>query len=221
MKIQIHDSWKQLLQSEFEKPYFLKLRDFVKEEYKKHTIYPPAKLIFRAFDMVPVEKVKVVILGQDPYHGKGQAHGLCFSVNEGLRIPPSLLNIYKEIMNELGGTMPKSGDLSYLAEQGVLLLNSTLTVRDGLAGSHQKQGWEIFTDAVIARLSEKKSKLVYLLWGAYAIRKGEHIKSKDHLVLTSAHPSPLSASRGFLGNGHFIKTNQYLESIKQKPIQWI
>ncbi|MCG9874707.1 MAG: uracil-DNA glycosylase [Leptospiraceae bacterium] len=221
MPIQIHESWKELLDSEFQKPYFKSLTDFVKDEYKKYKVYPQAKYIFRAFDMVPVQKVRVVILGQDPYHGPGQAHGLCFSVEKSVKIPPSLLNIFKEIRAEYGGSMPQSGDLSYLAEQGVLLLNSTLTVREGQAGSHQKRGWETFTDAVIERLSLQRDKLVYLLWGAYAIRKSELIQSKEHLLLTSAHPSPLSASRGFLGNGHFKLANKYLESIQEKPIRWL
>jgi len=221
MPIQIHESWKELLDPEFQKPYFKSLTGFLKDEYKNYKVYPQAKFIFRAFDMVPVQKVRVVILGQDPYHGSGQAHGLCFSVDKSVRIPPSLLNIFKEITAEFGGSMPQSGDLSYLAEQGVLLLNSTLTVREGQAGSHQNRGWETFTDAVIERLSLQRDKLVYLLWGAYAIRKSELIQSKEHLLLSSAHPSPLSASRGFLGNGHFKLANKYLESIQEKPIRWI
>lgn len=220
MEVKIDPSWKEQLQEEFNQPYFYELRDFVKSEYRKTTVYPPIKFLFRAFDATPFDQVKVVILGQDPYHGPGQANGLCFSVNPGVPIPPSLLNIYKEIQNELGGTIPNHGDLSHWAKQGVLLLNSTLSVEAGKPGSHQGKGWERFTDKVVEILSEKKENLVFLLWGSYAKKKGERINSTKHLVLHSAHPSPFSADRGFFGNGHFKKTNEYLIAHGKNPIEW-
>jgi uracil-DNA glycosylase len=221
LNVKIEKSWLDLLESEFNSSYFKELTEFVRSEYKQYTVYPAAKNIFRAFDQVPVDRVRVVILGQDPYHGAGQAHGLCFSVESGIPLPPSLLNIYKEIVSEMGGSIPQSGDLTHWAEQGVLLLNATLTVRSGEAGSHQNKGWEVFTDSVIQKLSLEKKGLIFFLWGAYAIKKSEWINKKDHLVLTSPHPSPLSAYRGFFGNGHFKKANEYLISKGEKPIQWI
>lgn len=218
--VQIESSWKSVLQTEFEKPYFTQLREWVRGRYNSTTVYPPAKLIFQAFDLCPFDEVKVVILGQDPYHGPGQAHGLCFSVLDGVPFPPSLQNIFKEIQDDVGKPIPKSGDLSYLAKQGVFLLNATLTVEKDKAGSHQNQGWEIFTDAVIKILAEQKSNLVFLLWGAFAGKKESLIPPNKHLVLKSAHPSPLSAYRGFLGNKHFSKTNEYLLKVRKKPIDW-
>ncbi|WP_294079774.1 uracil-DNA glycosylase [Proteiniphilum sp. UBA5384] len=220
MDVRIEESWKNHLLQEFEKPYFGKLTDFVRHEYATKTIYPPAKLIFNAFDSCPFDKVKVVIVGQDPYHEPGQAHGLCFSVNEGIQIPPSLINIYKEIEDDLGITEPRSGNLTRWAEQGVLLLNATLTVQAHRAGSHQGKGWEEFTDAVIKHLSEECEHLVFMLWGAYAQRKGETIDTNRHLTLKSPHPSPLSAHRGFFGNKHFSKTNDYLAAHNIAPINW-
>jgi uracil-DNA glycosylase len=220
LEVRIEESWKKLLQEDFDRDYFLHLRNFVKSEYRRTTVYPPAKNIFRAFDILPIHKVKVVILGQDPYHGDNQANGLCFSVNPGVDIPPSLKNIYKEIKQELGGIIPQSGDLTHWAEQGVLLLNATLTVEAHKAGSHQKKGWEEFTDSVVEKISQIREGLVFLLWGSYAQKKGEVIDRNKHLVLTSPHPSPLSASRGFFGNGHFKKTNDYLIQSGQSPINW-
>jgi uracil-DNA glycosylase len=219
--VRIEESWRNLLQEEFDQDYFCKLWDFVKSEYRKTTVYPPFNKLFRAFDSVTFDNVRVVILGQDPYHGQGQANGLCFSVDIGVAPPPSLINIFKELILEYGGSMPSSGDLSHWAKQGVLLLNATLTVEAGKAGSHQKMGWEIFTDAVIQLLSDKKEGLVFILWGNYAQKKGEIIDRNKHLVLTSVHPSPLSASRGFFGNKHFIKTNEYLVKKGSTPIQWL
>lgn len=206
--------------SEFEKEYFVKLTDFVRAEYARTTIYPPARLIFNAFDHCPFDKVKVVIIGQDPYHGAGQANGLCFSVNKGIKMPPSLVNIFKEIAADTGRPMPADGDLTRWSEQGVLLLNATLTVRAGNAGSHQRRGWEEFTDAAIRILAEKRSNLVFILWGSYAQRKGAFIDRNRHLVLSSPHPSPLSAYAGFFGNHHFTLTNDYLVKHGQKPIEW-
>jgi len=203
MDVKIESSWKEVLQSEFEKEYFKQLTDFVRKEYKTKKIFPPGSLIFNAFNLCPYDKVKVVIIGQDPYHGPGQANGLCFSVNEGVDFPPSLVNIYKEIENEFAKPMPKSGDLSSWAKQGVLLLNAILTVQAHLAGSHQGKGWETFTDAVIRILAEKKEHLVFLLWGSYAQQKGLYIDTNKHLVLKSPHPSPLSAYRGLSGNDIF------------------
>lgn len=220
MDVKIEPSWKDRLKDEFEKPYFQNLSDFVKEEYSGWTIYPPGREIFRAFDSCPFENVKVVILGQDPYHGPNQANGLCFSVRDGQRMPPSLLNIFKEIQNDLGKPIPKSGDLDRWAHQGVLLLNATLTVRAGSPGSHQNKGWEEFTDSVIKKISAEKSNVVFLLWGAYAQKKAELIDRNRHLVLMSPHPSPFSADRGFFGNKHFSKTNQYLKSKGMGEIDW-
>jgi uracil-DNA glycosylase len=220
MDVRIETGWKERLNPEFEKPYFTQLTDFVRHEYTGKTIYPPAKLIFNAFDLCPFDKVKVVIIGQDPYHGPGQAHGLCFSVNKGVAFPPSLINIFKEIESDLGKPMPANGDLTRWADQGVLLLNATLTVRAHQAGSHQNKGWETFTDAAIRYLAEERENLVFLLWGAYAQKKGAFIDRSLHLVLSSAHPSPLSAYNGFFGNKHFSRTNQYLTEHGQTPIDW-
>ena len=223
MNVKIDNTWRTALADEWEKPYFKDLTDFVRAEYASKTIFPPAKRIFAAFDACPFDKVKVVILGQDPYHGPGQANGLCFSVAPGVALPPSLLNIFKEMKSDLGfeGPIPTVGDLDYLAEQGVLLLNATLTVEAHRAGSHQNHGWETLTDAAIARLNELRSGIVFLLWGSYAIRKGALIDRSRHLVLTSPHPSPLSAHRGFFGNHHFSTANQYLQSQGLEPIRWL
>lgn len=220
MDVKIEQSWKSKLDAEFTKPYFEKLIAFVKKAYLEQTVYPPGKEIFRAFDSCTFDNAKVVIIGQDPYHGPGQANGLCFSVRDGMRMPPSLLNIFKEIQADLGKPIPKSGDLERWAQQGVLLLNATLTVSAGTPGSHQNQGWEAFTDAVIKKISEEKDHVVFLLWGAYAQKKGEMIDRNKHLVLMSAHPSPFSADRGFFGNKHFSKANQYLKSKGLKEIDW-
>ena len=220
MDIKIEPHWKDLLNNEFEKPYFSALTDFVKSEYASQKIYPPGRLIFNAFDKCPFDKVKVVILGQDPYHEPGQAHGLCFSVPDGVPPPPSLQNIFKEIQEDLGIPVPKSGNLERWAEQGVFLLNATLTVRAHQAGSHQKKGWETFTDQVVKLLNDSDNHLVFILWGAYAQRKGEFIDSHKHLVLSSVHPSPLSAHRGFFGNHQFSKANDYLTNHGKEPIRW-
>lgn len=220
MDVKIEAGWRERLLPEFEQPYFNQLIDFVREEYKTQTIYPPGKEIFRAFDCCSFEDTRVVIIGQDPYHGPGQANGLCFSVREGQRLPPSLLNIFKEIQKDLGKPIPTSGDLERWARQGVLLLNATLTVRASTAGSHQNKGWESFTDAVIRKVSESKSNIVFLLWGAYAQKKGEIIDRSKHLVLMSAHPSPFSADRGFFGNKHFSQTNAYLRGKGLAEIEW-
>jgi uracil-DNA glycosylase len=220
MVVRIETSWERRLHGEFEKDYFARLTQFVRSEYATTTVYPPGKLIFNAFDLCPFDKVKVVIIGQDPYHGPGQAHGLCFSVNEGIPFPPSLRNIFKEIQDDLGTPVPASGDLTRWAEQGVLLLNATLTVRAGQAGSHQRQGWEEFTDAAIRALATEREHLVFILWGAYAQKKGAFIDRSRHLVLASAHPSPLSAYNGFFGNKHFSRTNAYLVEHGETPIQW-
>ena len=220
MDVKIEPTWRAVLSPEFEKPYFKQLINFVKMEYGSHQVYPRGKEIFNAFDLCPFNEVKVVIIGQDPYHGPGQAHGLCFSVKEGVPFPPSLRNIFKEINNDLGIPVPQSGDLSRWAKQGVLLLNATLTVQAHLAGSHQNKGWETFTDTVIKTISEQKEHVVFLLWGAYAQRKGLVIDKTRHLVMESVHPSPLSASRGFFGNHHFSSTNSYLESKGYTPISW-
>lgn len=220
VSVKIEDSWKALLQEEFDKPYFTELTKFVREEYSFHTVYPPGKLIFNAFNLCPFHNVKVVLLGQDPYHEPGQAHGLCFSVNDGVPFPPSLNNIFKEIKDDMGTPVPESGNLTRWAEQGVLLLNSTLTVREHYAGSHQKKGWEVFTDAVIRIISEKADNVVFILWGSYAQSKAQLIDSKRHLVLKSAHPSPLSAYRGFFGNHHFSLANGYLMECNKQPIVW-
>lgn len=220
MNVQIEESWKEALMPEFSKDYFIRLTDFVRKEYHETTVYPPGKLIFNAFNLCPFDKVKVVIIGQDPYHGHGQAHGLCFSVNDGIQPPPSLVNIFKEINNDLGKPIPQSGNLTRWAEQGVLLLNATLTVRAHQAGSHQRRGWEEFTDAVIRKLAEEKSNLVFILWGAYAQKKGAFIDRSKHLVLTSVHPSPLSAHSGFFGNHHFSLANDYLVKNGKTAIDW-
>ncbi len=221
MDVRIEESWKSRLQTQFDSPYFDRLARFVRQEYASGVVYPAAGNIFRAFDLCPFDKVKVVILGQDPYHEPGQAHGLCFSVGQGVQLPPSLRNIYKEISQELGCPVPETGDLSSWANQGVLLLNATLTVRAGQAGSHQGQGWETFTDAVIETLAGQREGLVFMLWGAYARRKGALIDHSRHLVLESAHPSPLSAYNGFFGNGHFLKCNQWLEQHGLEPVRWV
>ncbi len=221
MDVKIEESWKQVLAEEFEESYFTELTDFVRNEYKAHKIYPSARLIFNAFDQCPFSLLKVVILGQDPYHGPGQAHGLCFSVNDGIVFPPSLRNIFKELKNDLGKEVPASGNLIEWAKQGVLLLNATLTVRANQAGSHQNKGWEQFTDAVIEKISKEKENVVFILWGNYAISKSKLIDSGKHLILTSVHPSPLSASRGFFGTKPFSKTNEYLTEKGETPIQWL
>ena len=219
--VKIEPSWKELLQEEFEKPYFSELIQFVKNEYHTTRVFPPGKLIFNAFNRCPVDKTKVVILGQDPYHGQGQAHGLCFSVPEGIEQPPSLQNIFKEIHDDLGSPVPSSGNLERWADQGVLLLNATLSVRAHQPGSHQNRGWETFTDAVIRELAARKEHLVFLLWGAYAQRKGAFIDTERHLVLKSVHPSPLSANRGgWFGNHHFSQANAYLRTHGLSEIQW-
>lgn len=220
MEVRIEKSWKEQLVSEFDKPYFTTLTDFVRKEYAERQIFPPAKLIFNAFDSCPFGDVKVVILGQDPYHGIGQAHGLCFSVNDGVQNPPSLQNIYKEISSDLGIETLATGNLERWAKQGVFLLNATLTVRANMAGSHQGKGWERFTDAVIQILSEKRENLVFLLWGSYAQQKATLIDSSKHLILKAVHPSPLSAYRGFFGCKHFSKTNEYLRQNGLKEINW-
>lgn len=220
MDVQIEQSWKIRLQDEFGKPYFESLTTFVKQEYQQHPVYPPGKYIFNAFNLCPFDKIKVVIIGQDPYHGPGQAHGLCFSVQDGIPFPPSLVNIFKEIQNDLGIPLPKTGNLTRWAEQGVFLLNATLTVRAHMAGSHQKKGWEQFTDEIIRIIAQQKQHVVFLLWGAYAQKKSEMIDKTRHLVLESVHPSPLSASRGFFGNHHFSATNNYLKIHQKEPINW-
>jgi len=220
MDVKIEESWKNQLQDEFEKPYFKQLTEFVRSEYASQQIFPPAKLIFNAFEQCPFDQVKVVILGQDPYHGPGQAHGLCFSVNDGVDFPPSLRNIFKEIQADTGAPIPTTGNLERWANQGVLLLNATLTVRAHLAGSHQKKGWELFTDAVIHLVANKSDHVVFILWGNYAISKGAFINPQKHLILKSVHPSPLSASRGFFGNHQFSTTNKYLLEQGKEPIRW-
>ena len=220
MDVRIEVSWKSKLREEFDKEYFIKLSDFVRKEYRKYTIYPPAGLIFNAFDLCPYDKVKAVIIGQDPYHGPGQAHGLCFSVRDGVENPPSLINIFREIESDLGYKPLPAGNLERWASQGVLLLNAILSVREHMAGSHQGKGWEQFTDAVIRILNRDKSNLVFFLWGAYAQKKGESIDRKKNLVLESVHPSPLSAERGFFGNRHFSKCNAYLAQKGIEPINW-
>ncbi|MFP4470810.1 MAG: uracil-DNA glycosylase [Bacteroidales bacterium] len=216
----IEDSWRAALDDQFAASYFAQLRDFLVEEKSRHTIYPPGSLIFSAFNHTPFHKVKVVILGQDPYHGPGQAHGLCFSVPDGVRQPPSLQNIFKELHSDLGLPIPRHGSLECWAGQGVLLLNATLTVRAHQAGSHQNRGWETFTNAAIQKLSEQRKNLVFLLWGNYAIAKEALIDTTRHLVLKSPHPSPFSANRGFFGNRHFSKTNQYLKENGITEIDW-
>jgi uracil-DNA glycosylase len=220
--VNIEPSWKEHLQEEFNKPYFETLSSFVRNEYKDTTVYPPPAFIFRAFELCPFDSVKVVILGQDPYHGPNQANGLSFAVRDGVAIPPSLRNIFQEITTDLGKPlMHTSGDLSRWAEQGVLLLNATLTVRARQAGSHQNKGWEEFTDAVIQTLSDKREHLVFILWGNYARQKGARIDRTKHLVIESAHPSPFSAANGFFGSKPFSKTNEYLKAHGEKPIDWL
>lgn len=220
MNVTIEESWKKRLGGEFQKDYFASLTSFVRAEYSSRSIYPPPKKIFAAFDMAPFDQVKVVILGQDPYHGLGQANGLCFSVNDGVPIPPSLRNVYKEIASDIGKAMPESGNLERWAQQGVLLLNATLTVRAGQAGSHQKKGWEEFTDAVVDILSNEREGLVFMLWGAYAQKKGAVIDERKHLVLKAPHPSPLSAHAGFFGCKHFSQANDYLLLQGKEAIRW-
>ena len=220
MKVEIEASWQKRLQPEFDKAYFAQLTDFVRREYAERTIYPPGRLIFNAFNLCPFDRVKVVLLGQDPYHGPGQAQGLCFSVNDGGRFPPSLVNIFKELQSDLGIAPPTSGSLVRWAEQGVFLLNATLTVREHQAGSHQNMGWEQFTDAVIRLLAEEREHLVFILWGGYAQRKGAFIDRAKHLVIASPHPSPLSAYHGFFGTKPFSRTNQYLIANGVEPIEW-
>lgn len=220
MNVRIEESWKTRLQEEFDKPYFANLTQFVRNEYASGVVYPPGNEMFAAFDACPFDQVRVVILGQDPYHEPGQAHGLCFSVNDGVQFPPSLVNIFKEIESDMGKPMPRSGNLMRWAQQGVLLLNATLTVRAHQAGSHQNKGWETFTDAVIRRLALEREHIVFILWGSYAQRKGAFIDRNRHCVLQSPHPSPLSAYRGFLGNKHFSSANNYLVQHGYKPIEW-
>lgn len=220
MNVKIEQSWKEQLALEFDKEYFKSLTDFVRQEYQSTTVYPPGSYIFNAFEHCPFDKVKVVILGQDPYHEPGQAHGLSFSVQDGIPYPPSLVNIFKELESDLGKPMPSSGNLLRWADQGVLLLNATLTVRAHLAGSHQNRGWETFTDAVIHKLADNRSHLVYILWGSYAQKKGAFIDASHNLVIKSAHPSPLAAYRGFFGSKQFSKANDYLIATGQEPIDW-
>ena len=220
MQVKISDSWKRILDIEFNKEYFSTLTNFIKEEYKSKTVYPPAKDIFSAFDHCNLNDLKVIIIGQDPYHGAGQANGLCFSVKEGVKIPPSLRNIFKELGNEYENYNPKSGDLTHWAKQGVLMINATFTVLEKQPGSHQGKGWEDFSDAVIKLISEKEKNVVFLLWGAFAQKKSTLIDDNKHYILKSAHPSPFSAHRGFLGNNHFRLTNEYLASKNKKEIIW-
>ena len=221
MFIKFHTSWHKVLSQEFEKPYFKALMEFIKIEYANHKCFPTENQIFAAFDHCPFDKVKIVIIGQDPYHGLGQANGLCFSVNDGLTFPPSLINIFKEIQSDLGLSIPISGNLEHWADQGVLLLNATLTVRESEAGSHQNHGWETFTDRVIQKISDEKENIVFLLWGGFAKKKGAKIDRKKHHVLETGHPSPLIANRGlWFGNKHFSKTNTYLKSIGKTIVNW-
>ncbi len=220
MEVKIAQDWKDILAPEFEKPYFEELTQFVKEEYAAHRVYPRGSNIFRAFDKCPFERLKVVIIGQDPYHGPGQAHGLCFSVADGVPFPPSLQNIFKEVHADTGAEIPLSGNLDRWAEQGVLLLNAVLTVREHEAASHAGRGWETFTDAVVRAVAERKQGVVYMLWGSYAQRKGAIADPSRNLILRAVHPSPLSAYRGFLGCRHFSQANAYLESIGKEPILW-
>lgn len=220
MNVKIEASWKEVLKDEFEKPYFKNLVDFVKSEYQNYTIFPPGNRIFAAFEHTPFDETKVVIIGQDPYHGKGQANGLCFSVADGVVFPPSLQNIFKELNDDLGIPIPTTGNLEKWAKQGVLLLNATLTVREAQAGSHQNKGWEIFTDAVIEKLSAQRQNLVFILWGAYAQKKGTVIDRSKHFIVQSAHPSPFSVYRGFFGSKPFSKTNEYLIKNEKGKISW-
>lgn len=221
MNVQIEESWKQILQTEFDQAYFEILTSYVRQAYRTTIVYPPGKWIFEAFNRTPFHRVKVVIIGQDPYHGPNQAHGLCFSVQEGITPPPSLINIYKELSDEFKRPAPSSGNLSHWADQGVLLLNATLTVEAGKAGSHQGKGWERFTDSVISALSTQREGIVFMLWGSYAQQKGKIIDRRKHLVLEAPHPSPLSAHRGWFGCQHFVRANQYLSQHGQEPIHWI
>ena len=221
MQVKIADSWKNILQTEFEKPYFDSLSEFIKTEYKQYACYPKGSEIFAAFDYCSFDNLKVVIIGQDPYHGPNQANGLCFSVHDGISHPPSLINIFKELSTDLQIAYPQSGNLEKWAKQGVLLLNATLTVRANEAGSHQKKGWETFTDSVIQQISTEKDAVVFLLWGGFAKQKMKLIDVTKHFVLTSGHPSPLSANRGYwFGNKHFSKTNRVLENMKLPIIEW-
>ena len=220
MNVRIDESWRRVLQPEFDKPYFELLTNFVRHAYRTTQCFPPAGQIFRAFDLCPFDKVRVVIIGQDPYHDVNQAHGLCFSVQDAVPAPPSLVNIYKELQRDLGKPIPSSGNLTHWAEQGVLLLNATLTVEAHRAGSHQGKGWEELTDAAIQALNNQRSNIVFMLWGSYAQRKGQYIDRRKHLVLTAVHPSPLSAYRGFIGCGHFSQANAYLQQHGQTPINW-
>ncbi|MDE0471663.1 MAG: uracil-DNA glycosylase [Ekhidna sp.] len=220
MDVKIEQSWHDRLASEFEKEYFNELVKFIKDEYKNYRIYPPGSKIFNAFSHCPFDKLKVVIVGQDPYHGPGQANGLCFSVSDGVRQPPSLQNIFKEIQDDLGKPIPSSGNLERWADQGVLLLNATLTVRERQAGSHQGKGWEVFTNKVLEVVSNDKENVVFILWGAYAQKKGAIVDTKKHLILKSAHPSPFSADNGFFGNKHFSQANHYLEEMGLRTIDW-
>jgi len=219
-KVDIEPSWYNLLENEFEKKYFTKLRSFIKNEYSTKVIFPPPKLIFNAFNLTPANKVKVIIIGQDPYHGEGQAHGLSFSVPTGIKIPPSLMNIYKELNTDVNKSIPNNGLLEDWASQGVLLLNSVLTVESGKANSHKNIGWEKFTESVISLISKKKESLVFLLWGNYAHKKEDFIESNNHLILKSVHPSPLSAYNGFFGSKHFSKANNFLKKNNIKEIVW-
>lgn len=220
MNVRIESSWKEKLAPEFKKEYFIRLTDFVRQEYKTNIIYPPAGLIFNSFDLCPFDSVRAVIIGQDPYHGAGQAHGLCFSVRDGVDYPPSLINIFREIESDMGYKPFSSGNLTRWASQGVLLLNATLTVRAHNPGSHQRKGWEEFTDSVINALNKERENIAFFLWGAYAQKKGSSIDRTKHLVLESVHPSPLSASRGFFGNKHFSRCNEYLLKYGLKQIDW-
>ncbi|MCS6820554.1 MAG: uracil-DNA glycosylase [Microscillaceae bacterium] len=220
MQVKIAESWKPILQAEFEKPYFEQLVNFVKKEYQKYTVYPPGGLIFNAFNKCSFEEVKVVIIGQDPYHGTGQANGLCFSVADNIPIPPSLQNIFKEVQDDVGAPIPKTGNLERWAVQGVLLLNAILTVRAKEPGSHQNKGWEIFTDAVIRKISDLKENIVFMLWGKYAQEKGKVIDTNKHFVLKAGHPSPLNRSSNFLGSRHFSQANNYLIAKGFSPIAW-
>lgn len=220
MAVRVEEGWRKALADQWEATYFGELARFVHDEYRNGTVYPPASQVFAAFDACPFEDVRVVILGQDPYHGPGQANGLCFSVNPGVRMPPSLVNIFREVSDDTGAPFPADGNLDRWARQGVLLLNATLTVREHLAGSHQRRGWETFTDAAIKALSDRREHIVFLLWGSYAISKRGLVDETRHLVLTSPHPSPLSAHRGFFGNHHFSRANRYLSLHGLQPVKW-
>ena len=220
MAVRVEEGWRKALADQWEATYFGELARFVHDEYRNGTVYPPASQVFAAFDACPFEDVRVVILGQDPYHGPGQANGLCFSVNPGVRMPPSLVNIFREVSDDTGAPFPADGNLDRWARQGVLLLNATLTVREHLAGSHQRRGWETFTDAAIKALSDRREHIVFLLWGSYAISKRGLVDETKHLVLTSPHPSPLSAHRGFFGNHHFSRANRYLSLHGLQPVKW-